>query len=205
MLNALTKKTENIFEILLGLKKLNWDPVWNFIHWMCLPEQSHGFDIEFREKLSLYACGVIIPNMRVIQGFRVESAYGIFCDRADLALAAPGENPPYEFLLLMDDIDHTSPDEARKINNLVCYFQNSRELVTEGYLRILILSNLQDTSRHQRLRKSLEPEFEGSLGAFAWNILPLATLGDWVEELLPKANPDLKYFLQSFIEWARLA
>ena len=205
MFNASTQKTGNVFEILLGLKKLNWDPVWNFIHWMCLPEQNHGFDIEFREKLSLYACGVIIPNMKVIQGFRVESADGDFCDRVDLALTAPGENPPYEFLLLMDDIDHPSPDEAKKINNLVCYFQNSRELVTEGYLRILILTNMQDTSRLQKLRKSLGPEFEGSLGAFAWNILPLATLADWVEELLPRANPDLEYLLQSFIEWARLA
>ena len=170
-----------------------------------MPEQSHGFDIEFREKLSLYACGVIIPNMRVIRGFRIKSADSVYCDRADLALAAPDETPPYEFLLLMDDIDHTSPDESRKINNLVCYTKNSQELVTEGYLRILILTNLQDTARLQKLKKLLGPEFEGSLGAFAWNILPLATLGDWVEELLPKANTDLTYLMQSFIEWARLA
>lgn len=205
MFNASTKKTGNVFEILLGLEKLKWNPVWNFIHWMCLPAQSHGFDIEFREKISLYACGVIIPNMRVIQGFRVESADRDFCDWAALALAAPGEDPPYEFLLLMDDIDHTSPDESKKIHNLVCYSQNSRELVPEGYLRILILTNLKDTSRLHKLRKSLGSELEGSLGAFAWNLLPLSTLGDWVEELLPKANSDLKYLLQSFIEWARSA
>ena len=205
MFNASSPKTGNVFEILLGAKTLNWDPVWNFIHWMCLSEQSHGFEIEFREKLSLYACGVIIPNMTVIQDFRIESADGEFCDQADLALAAPDDNPPYEFLLLMDDIDHSSLDQSRKINNLVCYFQNSQELVTEGYLRILILTNIRNASKLQKLRASLGPEFEGSLGPFAWNILPLAALGDWVEELLPRANPDLEYLFQSFIQWARSA
>jgi len=203
MLNPSSRKTVNIFEILLGSNRFKWDPVRNLMHWLCLPGQGHGLDVGFQEKITHYAFGVIIPNMTVIQKFRVDPSQSGSGKRADLALTAPGANPPYEFLILLDYIDHTRPNAAGKINALIYCAEKSRALVGEGYLRVMVVTNSQDAFRFQKLRRALGSEFESTLGPFAWSLLPLTTIGNWVEDLLPESNPHSKIFLKSFVDWTR--
>lgn len=117
MFEALSVETGNIFEILLGNKKLKWDPFWNFLHWLCLPHQGHGLGEAFQQRLSQFAFGKPVPEMSIMQEFRVDPNTPGSGKWADLALSAPGVAPPYSHLILMDDLNHTSPNESRKINN----------------------------------------------------------------------------------------
>lgn len=187
----------------MGSTRLKWYPVRNLMRWLCLPDQGHGLDVGFQEKISQYAFGVIIPNMTVIQTFKVDPLQPGSRKRADLALTAPGTNPPYEFLVLLDYIDHTRPNAVGKINALVYCAEKGRSLVAEGYLRVIVVTNSQDSLRFQKLRQALGPEFESTLGTFAWSLLPLATIGAWIEDFLPEANPDSRIFLKSFVDWTR--
>lgn len=198
-----SRKTENIFEILLGASRLKWDPVRNLMRWLCQPGQGHGLDVGFQEKITHYAFGVIIPNMTVIEAFKADPSQPGTRKPAVLALAAPGANPPYEFLILLDYMDHTRPNAVGKINTLVYCAEKSRSLVEEGYLRVIVLTNSEDSSRFQKLRQALRPEFESTLGTFAWSLLPIATIGAWIESFLTQANPDSRYFLKSFVDWTR--
>jgi|GEM_PF-1554300 len=203
MLNSSSRKTENIFEILLGSSRLKWDPVRNLMRWLCQPGQGHGLDVGFQEKITQYAFGVIIPNMTVIHAFKIDPSHPGTRKRTDLALTAPGADPPYEFLILLDHIDHTRPNAAGKINTLVYCAEKSRSLVREGYLRMIVVTNSQDSSGFQKLRQALGPEFESTLGTFAWSLLPLTTIGAWIEDFLPETNPDSRIFLRSFVDWTR--
>ena len=40
-------------------------------------------------------------------------------------------------------------------------------------------------------------------GTFAWQMLPLMTVGKWIEDLLPDASPEAKVILRSFVDWTK--
>lgn len=202
MFEASSGKVENIFEILLGKKKLKWDPFWNFLHWLCIPNQGHGLGEAFQQRLNQFAFGKPTPEMSITQEFRVDPHTPGSGKWADLALSAPGSAPPYSHLILMDDVDCTRPNESRKINNLVDYSEQGRALVEKGTLRVLVLTNTTDTSKFEKLRKALGPEYEGYAGEFAWRILSLPTLGSWVKDLSVNTSTAGKVALESFITWS---
>ena len=72
MLKRSSQKTENVFEILLGSKNLKWDPIWNLLQWLCLPNQGHGLRSGFQEALTGFAYGEVVTGMSIEQEFRVD-------------------------------------------------------------------------------------------------------------------------------------
>ncbi len=203
MLEASSGNLENIFEILLGNKKLKWDPFWNFLHWLCLPDQGHGLGADFQKTITEFAFGEAILDIAIIQEFRVDPGASGSGKWADLALAAPRSKPPYKYLILMDDIDCTSPNDSRKINNLAYYSKQGQELAREGSLRLLVITNTRDTARFEKLRETLGAENEGHGGSFCWSILPLPTIGNWIEEFSGKASIGVETLLDNFISWCK--
>ena len=117
MLRPADTSTNNAFSLLVGNGgALKWDPLWNFLHWLALPNQAHGLGTEFQSIVTDFAFGRRVTG-ETAQEHRVDGEPQGAGKWADFALGAPSLNAPTN-LLCMDDLSWSRPGDARKIDNL---------------------------------------------------------------------------------------
>lgn len=192
--------TANPFSVLVGDHEIKWDALWNFIHWLTLP-QAHGLGTRFRDRLTEYAFGESVAGESK-QEVDVDAGAAGAGKWADLAIVSPNMRAtPPTHVLYMDDIAVSKAGESRKIRNLRYYLDRAAQRVAPtGRACVVVLTDAHDTGRFSALRERLGAHREGSTHPVGWRLLPLRVVAGWLAEL--EGGPDSGPVLGHFIEWA---
>lgn len=200
-------KTDNIFHAILGSKAVKWDAFWHLFEWLMDHDQGHGLGDSVRRQLVAFAFG----EREAECGFRREYAVSDQKDGkgkwADFAIGIPDLVHP-QCLIVMDDIGETASGGMRKLDNLNAYIQCSLALHPEAIVRAVAVTNAPAGRRLKPVvYDTLGDEVAEFISQRGWKLLPLQTVGQWVQTSLDlrcgALSEKMRGTLGDFVDWCQ--
>jgi hypothetical protein len=183
---------DNVFDHIVGRGVLKWDAVWRVVRWLADPSGGHGLGAVFRDRFTEYCFGQPASAVEVKIEFKLGKREGK--ERwVDMFVAAPDVMKPTT-IALIDDISLRSPNDTRKMRNLRTYAELAKERYGEAALSLIAVTDGRDPGKFGTLQEEL-----GQLEGVLFKLLPLHTIGGWIE--LPQARPEP--VVAAFAEWAK--
>lgn len=200
-------RTTNVFDAILGSKAVKWDAFWHFFEWLMDDEQGHGLGDSVCRQLVAFAFGDREGTCRFRREYAVSGQKDGKGKWADFALAIPDLDRP-QFLILMDDIAKAGSGGKRKLDNLNAYIQCSLALHPEAIVRAVAVTDAPaGTKLKDVVYSTLGEEAAEFVSKRGWKLLPLQTIGQWVQSPLHlKANQlsdKMQMILADFVEWCQ--
>ena len=182
----------NIFEVVVGRGTLKWDAVWRTIEWLADPTEGHGLEDQFKSRFSKFCLGSEVSPIEV----EVEYYLGQDTDgktrHPDIAVGFPDLKHP-ESIALIDDLGAKSPNDSRKINNLITYADLCVSKFPNADLRIVVITDTTDIGKFTKLTEAFSQHESATL-----LFLPLQVIGSWIEEIGCYELP----VVRDFAEWS---
>ena len=179
----MTTKTTNIFTATLGKKAIKWDAFWHLFEWL-LNDEGHGLGVSIRSELISFAFGQALEPCSMRREHPVCGQTDGKGKWTDLALGIPSLNTPTH-LIVMDDIGAAASEGQRKLMNLRDYMSQSQGQHPNASVRAIVIS---DVAVNRRLKavvyEHLGHEATEHVTPAGWRLLPLHTIGDWVDKAL---------------------
>ena len=184
--------TKNVFEIVIGRGTLKWDAVWRMIDWLADPSEGHGLKDAFRDLLAKHCLGSEFDQVEITVEYLLGNDETGKTRHPDMAIASPSLGSPSS-IALIDDLAIRSPNNSRKIDNLVLYAKMAETKFPNARKRIVVITDTTSTEKFTKLpRKFEEVKFVELV------FLPLQTIGSWIDQLqVPK-----DHIVQDFAEWS---
>jgi hypothetical protein len=196
----------NIVEAVLGREQVKWDALWRLFAWFLDAQEGHALGNKVADEFCRHALGTTFESCKLWREYQLTVVKDGKGKWADLALAIPSFEAPTHFVV-MDDIDLRSPGSRRKIENLASYRRLARERFPAAIVRAVVLTNAYDGTSMSKMYERLGSEASDFAVADGWKLLPLRTVGDWVETALASSRPlppqKMELFLLDFIEWSK--
>ncbi|HEY3989305.1 MAG TPA: hypothetical protein VGM02_08410 [Acidobacteriaceae bacterium] len=199
-----TESTTNVFQAVLGAKAIKWDAFWHLFEWLLNVEEGHVGD-RMRNQLVNHAFDERDAVCTIKREYPVSGQTDGKGKWADFALGIPNlANPKY--LIVMDDIAYAGSGGMRKLNNLSSYLKFSIELRPDAAVRVIAVT---DAPIGQKLKTVVyqtlgqeTAQFDSQVG---WKLLPLQTIGSWIQCIVGSENGELsdkmKMILGDLTEW----
>ncbi len=182
---------DNLFEEIIGRRVLKWDAVWRVINWLADPTKGHGLNHGFRDQF----VGFCLNGRRDVAELRVEYYLGKDANNRsrhpDMAIASPSLDAP-QCIALIDDLASISPNNSRKIDNLLRYAQICSDNHQSAERSIVVITDTNDIARFDRLIGKFS-----NLDHTRLALLPLQDIGSW----LSKCNVHGEPRVREFSEW----
>jgi uncharacterized iron-regulated membrane protein len=126
---------------------------------------------------------------------------------ADFALGIPTLiNPTH--LIVMDDIGAASSGGMRKLQNLADYISLSPQAHPNATIRAIAVSDAPaGTKLAAAVYKTLGGEAAEFVAVTGWKLLPLQTIGTWVQDAMnihrECLSDKMKFVLEDLVEWCQ--
>jgi hypothetical protein len=126
---------------------------------------------------------------------------------ADFALGIPTlDNPTH--LIVMDDIGAAGSGGKRKLQNLMEYITRSQQTHPKAIIRAVAVSDAPvGKMLAQAVYDTLGKEAAEFVAATGWKLLPLQTIGTWIQVALDARRENLtdrmKFVLEDLVEWCQ--
>lgn len=199
-------KTTNVFTAVLGKKAVKWDAFWHFFEWLLEPGQGHGLGDSIRAQLIAYAFGHPYTDCGVKREHPVSGQTDGKGKWVDFALGIPSLAHPTH-LILMDDIGKAASGGRRKLQNLDDYITLSKQAHPDAIIRAIAVS---DAAVGEKLAQVVYDKLGEEAAEFAvatgWRLLPVETVGMWVQKAMADCSQSLSermtFLLEDFVEWS---
>lgn len=185
--------TENIFEVVIGRGVLKWDAVWRVIEWLANPTEGHRLGANFQNQLSSFCFGPGIAPVEIRVEYYLGRDQGGRTKHPDIAIGHPDLEQP-SLIALVEDLAAISPNNTRKITNLMTYAEICASRFPHATRCIVVVTDTTDLSRFDKLTQSFAG---GSLATLT--LLPLQTIATWI----PGDPTRTSVHARAFSEWAR--
>ena len=179
--------TSNIFDVIVGRGTLKWDAVWRVIAWLASPDEGHGLGTGFRDQLTAFCLGESLAPVDVLVEFHLGKDADGKTRHPDMVVAHPGISQPTR-IALVDDVGSKSPNDKRKLDNLLRYAQLSSARFEGADRRIVAVTDSRDLERFSGLRNRFEEKHE------TLTMLPLPILAEWIDPSRCVDSPVVKDF-----------
>jgi hypothetical protein len=126
---------------------------------------------------------------------------------ADFALGIPTlDNPTH--LIVMDDIGASASGGMRKLKNLADYISLSQQAHPNATVRAIAVSDAPaGTKLAAAVYKTLGEEAAEFIAVTGWKLLPLQTIGMWIQDVMDTHRESLsakmKFVLEDLVEWCQ--
>lgn len=198
-------RTANVFEAILGRKAIKWDAFWHLFEWLLDSGQGHELGDSIRLSLIRFAFGEAFSSCCVKREHPVSGQTDGKGKWVDYAVGIPDLKQP-EYLVLMDDIGISGSGGQRKLKNLMEYLDLSRQLHPNARIRVVAVSDaLTVTDLAAVVQEVLGSEAAEYAAVRGWRLLPLQTIGQWVQTAIDSKGANVsdraKANLEEFVEW----
>jgi hypothetical protein len=196
--------TTNVFHALLDRKTVKWDAFWHLFEWLLNPDEGHGLNDSIRVQLIAFTFGQSYAKCKAMREYPVSGQTDGKGRFVDLAFGIPDLVNP-ERLIVMEDI---SSGQMRKLESLVTYISLAHERHLKATIRAVVVS---DKPVGQKLPavvyETLKTEAADFVAATGWKLLPLQTIGTWIQVALDARRENLtdrmKFVLEDLVEWCQ--
>jgi hypothetical protein len=197
--------TTNVFDAVLGRKAVKWDAFWHLFEWLLNAEEGHGLGDSIRIQLIAFAFGQSYAECVMKREHPVSGQTDGKGKWADFALGIPTLTHPTH-LIVMDDIGKSASGGRRKLQNLDAYISLSKQAHPNAIIRAVAVSDAPvGKMLAQAVYDTLGKEAAEFVAATGWRLLPLQTLGAWVQDAMnvreQHISDKMKYVLADFVEW----
>jgi hypothetical protein len=202
-----TTATTNIFEAVLGRKAVKWDAFWHLFEWLLNAEEGHGLGDSIRVQLIAFAFGQTYADCVMKREHPVSGQTDGKGKWADFALGIPTlKNPTH--LIIMDDIGAAASGGMRKLQNLADYISLSQQAHPNATIRAIPVSDAPTgTKLAAAVYKTLGEEAAEFIAVTGWKLLPLQTIGAWIQDAIDGRRESLSdkmtFVLEDLVEWCR--
>jgi hypothetical protein len=195
----------NIFDAILGTESIKWDAFWHLFEWLLDEEKGHGLGNTLSLQLQTFAFGKSNPKYIAKREYPVSEQTDGKGKWTDYALGIPMLTNPTH-LIVMDDLPRTSLGGQRKLDNLNLYIQESLKLRPNAIVRAVVISDKRrDAILPKIVFEKLRPEATDFTSQHGWRLLPLHTLGEWIEHATngKKLSTKMQLYLADLVEWCQ--
>lgn len=205
LIAATTKATTttNIFHAILGKKVIKWDAFWHLFEWLLDDGQGHGLGDSIRLQLITFTFGQSYTDCKVRREYPVSGQTDGKGRFVDLAFGIPDLINP-ERLILMEDI---SSGQMRKLENIARYISLSQKRYPMTTIRAVVVSDKAIQKLPAVVYKTLDTEAADFIVATGWKLLPLQTIGAWIQIALDAHSDNLtnkmRFVLEDLVEWCK--
>ncbi|MEP0202666.1 MAG: hypothetical protein ABJ084_00980 [Halioglobus sp.] len=182
---------DNICEIVIGRGTLKWDAAWRIIEWLANPEAGHGLGSKFRDELVMHCFQSAPETVELAVEYYLGKDDEGRSRHPDIAIASPSFHAP-EKIALIDDLGNVSPNNSRKINNLIAYDRLAATKFPEAERSVVVITDTTSIDRFTRLTSEFSSIENASLV-----VLPLYDLGRWISDSTHCHNQ----LVHDFVEW----
>jgi hypothetical protein len=196
--------TTNVFQAVLGRKAVKWDAFWHLFEWLLDPDEGHGLKDSIRVQLIAFTFGQSYADCKMRREYPVSGQTDGKGRYVDLAFGIPDlENP--KRLIVMEDI---SSGQMRKLESLVTYISLVHERHPEATIRAVVVSDKPVGHKLPTVvYETLKAEAADFVVTTGWKLLPLETIGTWIQVALDarheKLTERMKFVLEDLLEWCQ--
>jgi hypothetical protein len=186
---------------------VKWDAFWHLFEWLLNPNEGHGLGDSIRVQLIAFTFGQSYAECMVKREYPVSGQTDGKGKWADFALGIPTlENPTH--LIVMDDIGAAGSGGKRKLQNLMEYITRSQQTHPKAIIRAVAVSDAPvGKMLAQAVYDTLGKEAAEFVAVTGWKLLPLQTIGTWIQVALDARHENLtdrmKFVLEDLVEWCQ--
>lgn len=197
---------DNLLEIVVGHRELQWGAFWRILEWLCTPCESHGLGTAFIHSLQSLAFGRSFPEFMLKREFKITPIAGSRDTWPDLACGIPDfQNPTH--IIVMEDVDHRYPGNTLKLKRLRTHLRSATHAFPNAVVRLVVVTDGPGGSALDPVRASLGAEVSQQPSKHGWSLLPIAVTGEWIAQKssphFPERAPGVTAFLRDYVSWAR--